>query len=82
MAADGTEYHDWRLPTASEIQLIINLQSRGSSDATVAIDFLLNANNYFSASGPVANSKGTSSGTSVRCVRDAYNDNKAAKTNN
>ena len=82
VAADGTEYHDWRLPTASEIQLIINLQSRGSSDATVAIDFLLNANNYFSASGPVANSKGTSSGTSVRCVRDAYNDNKAAKTNN
>lgn len=76
VAADGTEYHDWRLPTAAEIQLIIDLQSKGSSDNTVAIDYLLNAANYFSASGPVGNSKGTVSGTSVRCVRDAYNDPK------
>ncbi|MBQ4533320.1 MAG: hypothetical protein IJA24_08800 [Alistipes sp.] len=76
VAADGTEYHNWRLPTAAEIQLIIDLQSEGSSDTTVAIDYLLNAANYFSASGPVGNSKGTVSGTSVRCVRDAYNDPK------
>lgn len=76
VAADGTEYHDWRLPTAAEIQLIIDLQSEGSSDTTVAIDYLLNAADYFSASGPVGNSKGTVSGTSVRCVRDAYNDPK------
>ncbi len=76
VAADGTEYHDWRLPTASEIQLIIDLQSTGSSDTTAAIDFLLNAYYYYSASGPVRNSKGTSSGTSIRCVRDAYNDPK------
>ena len=74
--ADGTEYHDWRLPTASEIQLIIDLQSTGSSDTTAAIDYLLNAYYYYSASGPVRNSKGTSSGTSIRCVRDAYNDPK------
>lgn len=76
VAADGTEYHDWRLPTASEIQLIIDLQSTGSSDNTAAIDFLLNAYYYYSASGPVRNSKGNSSGTSIRCVRDAYNDPK------
>lgn len=76
VAADGTEYDDWRLPTASEIQLIIDLQSTGSSDTTAAIDFLLNAYYYYSASGPVRNSKGTSSGTSIRCVRDAYNDPK------
>ena len=76
VAADGTEYHDWRLPTASEIQLIIDLQSTGSSDTTAAIDYLLNAYYYYSASGPVRNSKGTSSGTSIRCVRDAYNDPK------
>ena len=74
VAADGTEYDDWRLPTASEIQLIIDLQSTGSSDNTAAIDFLLNAYYYYSASGPVRNSKGTSSGTSIRCVRDAYKD--------
>ncbi len=76
VAADGTEYHDWRLPTASEIQLIIDLQSTGSSDTTAAIDYLLNAYYYYSASGPVRNSKGNSSGTSIRCVRDAYNDPK------
>lgn len=74
VAADGTEYDDWRLPTAQEIQLIIDLQSTGSSDNTAAIDFLLNAYYYYSASGPVRNSKGTSSGTSIRCVRDAYKD--------
>ena len=76
VAADGTEYHDWRLPTASEIQLIIDLQSTGSSDNTAAIDYLLNAYYYYSASGPVRNSKGNTSGTSIRCVRDAYNDPK------
>ncbi len=79
VAADGTEYDDWRLPTASEIQLIIDLQSKTSSDDTVAIDYLLNAGYYYSASGPVRNSKygsGHSSTISVRCVRDAYNDPK------
>ena len=77
VAADGTEYHNWRLPTASEIQLIIDLQSKTSSDDTVAIDYLLNAGYYYSASGPVRNSKygsGHNSTISVRCVRDAYKD--------
>lgn len=79
VAADGTEYHNWRLPTAQEIQLIVDLQSKTSSDNTVAIDYLLNAGYYYSASGPVRNSKygsGHSSTISVRCVRDAYNDPK------
>lgn len=72
VAADGTEYHDWRLPTAAEIGIILSLQGTGSGDMTTAIDYLLNAGYYYSASGPVQNSNVTSSGTSVRCVRDVY----------
>ena len=37
-----------------------------------AIDYLLNAGAYFSASGPVTNPGNNTSGTSVRCIRDAY----------
>ena len=37
-----------------------------------AIDYLLNAKYYVSASGPVNNSKSTTQGTAGRCVRDAY----------
>lgn len=72
VAADGTEYHDWRLPTAAEIGIILSLQGTGSGDMTTAIDYLLNAGYYYSASGPVQNSNVTSSGTSVRCIRDVY----------
>lgn len=67
-------YDDWRLPTAAEINFIIGIQSTNSSDMTAAIDFLLNARYYYSASGPVYNTKGTTNGTSVRCVRDAINE--------
>lgn len=77
-------YDDWRLPTAAEIGIIIELQPNGSSNNTAdkAIDYLLNAGYYFSASGPVENSKYTSgyeSSISVRCVRDAV-DEPAAKS--
>lgn len=71
----GTVYSDWRLPTAAEIGIIVSLQGSGSSDNTTAIDYLLNANYYYSASGPVANDKVGSSlsgTTSVRCIRDVY----------
>ena len=37
-----------------------------------AIDYLLNAGAYFSASGPVSNPKSNMDGTSVRCIRDVY----------
>ncbi|MBR5483691.1 MAG: DUF1566 domain-containing protein [Alistipes sp.] len=68
VAYDGTEYHNWRLPTAAEIQILINLQSKSD-----AIDKVLNATQYFSASGLETVSNG-SSFVAVRCVRDAYDD--------
>ena len=68
-------YDDWRLPTAAELGIIVGLQgAKGSNNETTAIDYLLNAYYYFSASGPVYNKNQSSSGTSVRCVRDAFNE--------
>ena len=67
---------DWRLPTEAEINIIIKFQGTSSQQAD-AIDYLLNAQYYMSASGPVLNSKNNTSGTSVRCIRDAYVSGKA-----
>lgn len=67
-------YDDWRLPTEEEINIILRFQGAQNEDAD-AIDYLLNAGYYFSASGPVANSKASSSNSSsisMRCIRDAY----------
>lgn len=61
---------DWRLPTEAELKIIMDIQGTGA-DAE-AIDYLLNARYYVSASGPVHNSKNTTQGTAGRCVRDAY----------
>lgn len=68
-------YDDWRLPTAAEIGIIIELQptSTGNNSADKAIDYLLNAGYYYSASGPVKNNN-TATSISVRCVRDAVNE--------
>ena len=73
---------DWRLPTESELKIIIGLQG-ASGDNNSAIDYLMNAGFYYTASGPVFNSKHAHGGgvnansnpvsyTSVRCVRDAF----------
>ena len=64
-------YDDWRLPTEEEINIILRFQGAQNEDAD-AIDYLLNARYYFSASGPVLNSKSSTTGTSMRCIRDAY----------
>lgn len=74
---DGTvvTLDDWRLPTEAELKIIMKFQGTADEDAD-AIDYLLNAGAYFSASGPVTNNKNNSSGTSVRCIRDAYDDKK------
>ena len=61
---------DWRLPTEAELKIIMDIQGTGA-DAE-AIDYLLNAKYYVSASGAVINSKSTAQGTAGRCVRDAY----------
>lgn len=63
--------NDWRLPTEAELEIIYQYQGTEGTDAD-AIDYLLNAGAYFSASGPVDNPKSNMTGISVRCVRDAY----------
>lgn len=63
---------DWRLPTTAELEIIMKFQGEEDEDAD-AIDYLLNAEFYWSASERVYNNKTSSSGTSIRCIRDAYN---------
>lgn len=67
---DGTKFDDWRLPTAAEIQFIIDTQGTGTNSE--AIDYLLNGLFYYSACGPVYNNKPNSDGKTIRCVRDVY----------
>ena len=62
---------DWRLPTAAEIGIIYNYQGTANESAD-AIDYLLNAGAYFSASGPITNPGSNTDGKSIRCIRDAY----------
>lgn len=62
---------DWRLPTTAELEIIMKYQGTKNEDAD-AIDYLLNADYYWSASERVRNSKGSSSGTSIRCIRDNF----------
>lgn len=64
------ELRDWRLPTEAELKIIMELQGTGAN--ADAIDYLLNAANYISASGPVSNKNNSTTGTAGRCVRDAY----------
>lgn len=68
---NAIHYDDWRLPTAAELGIIYKYQGSANASAD-AIDYLLNAGAYFSASGPVSNTNPDTNGTSVRCVRDAY----------
>ena len=63
---------DWRLPTESELKIIMDVQGTQNQNAD-AIDYLLNARYYVSASGRVQNSKNSTQGTAGRCVRDVYN---------
>lgn len=68
---------DWRLPTTAELKIIMKFQGEENEDAD-AIDYLLNADYYWSASERVSNNKSSSGGTSIRCIRDAY-DKKTGK---
>ncbi len=69
---DGTVYGDWRLPTAAEIGIIIDLQYNTADGA--AMDVVMAGSNYFSASGLVTNESSTfdKSLHFLRCVRDEY----------
>ena len=74
---DGNVYDNWRLPTMSELSIIIELQGTATQSAD-AIDYLLDADYYMSASGLVFNPGRSNGGNpnesvwAIRCIRDAY----------
>lgn len=65
---DGKRYDNWRLPTESEISVIVNYQYDKSQDV---VSEVLAGKYYWALSGKKvqANSKGSGNGY-VRCVRD------------
>ena len=75
VTSDGRVFDNWRLPTASEIDIIINHQ-----DVSDAMAVVLTGANYYCAyntdsKGNVIYTKATGksgSGVAVRCVRDVY----------
>ena len=72
---DGTEYSDWRLPTAAEIDIIIQHQ-----DISDAMAVVLSGSSYYCSwnmdgNNRVIYTKATGkngSQNAVRCIRDAY----------
>lgn len=73
VAEDGTVYDDWRLPTEAELKIIMDFQGTENADAD-AIDYLLNAAYYYSASGQgIQFIKNNMNGTGVVVCRDVYN---------
>ncbi len=76
VSADGNIYNDWRLPTEAEIRIILQMQASGTGNSdAMAIDEVLNADAYFAASG-VVNRVSNPGNTAVRCVRDAFGNEK------
>ena len=65
---DGTRYDNWRLPTESEIKVIVNYQYKSGQDVVTEV---LRGYSYWSLSGNLvtANPNGSDEGF-VRCVRD------------
>ena len=68
VGTDGTRYDNWRLPTESEIKVIVNYQYESNQDVVTEV---LRGYSYWSLSGKQvkANSNGSGEGY-VRCVRD------------
>lgn len=69
---EGKVHHvkGWRLPTKAEVAIIMKFQKKED-----AIDVVLSGNQYWCASGCVETSTGeiiSSTGSPVRCIRDAY----------
>lgn len=67
---NAIHYDNWRLPTAAEIQIIIDFQYVENA----AMDEVLSGPYYWSATGQVHNpgSGDTDSQSAVRCIRDVY----------
>lgn len=75
VAKDGTAYSDWRLPTAAEIDIIIQHQ-----DISEAMAVVLSGSSYYCSWNMDSNNKviytkatgKSGSQNAVRCIRDAY----------
>lgn len=67
---NAIHYDNWRLPTAAEIQIIIDFQYVENA----AMDEVLSGPYYWSATGQVHNpgSGDTDTQSAVRCIRDVY----------
>ena len=67
---NAIHYDNWRLPTAAEIQIIIDFQYVENA----AMDEVLSGPYYWSATGQVNNPGSGDDGTqsAVRCIRDVY----------
>lgn len=72
---DGKVYSDWRLPTAAELDIIIQHQDKSDAMATILTEGAYYCAYNTDSNGRVIYTKQTGKGTSttpVRCVRDAY----------
>lgn len=72
---DGVVYDDWRLPTAAEIDIIIQHQEVSDAMATILTEGAYYCAYNTDRNGNVIYTKETGKGTGttpVRCVRDAY----------
>lgn len=67
---NAIHYDNWRLPTAAEIQIIIDFQYVENA----AMDEVLSGPYYWSATGAIRNpgSSDTDTQSAVRCIRDVY----------
>lgn len=75
VTADGVTYSDWRLPTAAEIDIIIQHQETSDAMATILTEGAYYCAYNTDRNGNVIYTKETGKNTSttpVRCVRDAY----------
>ena len=75
VTTDGKIYDDWRLPTAAEIDIIIQHQETSDAMATILTEGAYYCAYNIDRNGNVIYTKETGKNTSttpVRCVRDAY----------
>ena len=77
VAEDGTRYTGWRLPTADEIEVIVNYQQGRFGNITIAsedrvIAEVLKGANYYNLSGSSTPTgiSGATNGTFLRCIRE------------
>ena len=65
---DGKRYDNWRLPTESEIKVIVNYQYDGEQDVVTEV---LRGGSYWALSGKQVKANSSNrNGSYVRCVRD------------